>query len=96
MSEEAPFKPGEIAIIVRSNHGYVGQECEVIGGLTRRPGLLATGRISIAWGYVVRTSDGRRWITSHDSLKRRKPPQPREQLARWEDVPYWNPTRVTA
>lgn len=90
-SVERCFSVGDMAEIVYSLSGNPpGQIVEVIGGLEPRTSPLR----GLVMGYVVLHPDGFERIATPNQLRRLK--SPRESLCRWEEVPYFNPTKVTA
>lgn len=102
------FAVGEVAIL-QNLHGtdrfgrdkgrLNGTEVTILGPLRKALGLcVSTGRAIIIRGYEVAMPDA---YHRHESnvfcpkfLRKKQPP--REEVGRWEDVPFFNPTEVTA
>lgn len=72
---------------------FQGMECTVTGPLELRPYFFTTGTV-VAMAYEVKAANGEVGPCQPALLRKKRPP--REPLARWEDVPYFNPTLVTA
>jgi hypothetical protein len=98
------FEPGEIAIVRKGAIDCLPEHWGIEITVLHGPEIMAYWAAPNAdiWNtppdhsgpcYFCRTPVRDGWVLA-DSLEKRKPP--REPLGHWEDIPFFNPTLVTA
>lgn len=89
------FAIGELAEFIGTDPvlpWFRGMECTVTGPLELREYHFVTGTRR-AMAYEVKSATGEVGPCQPQLLRKKRPPS--EPLARWEDIPYFNPTKET-
>lgn len=94
------FSVGEVAIIRDYDWiepGYRGMECTILSPLEWcwAYGTDSPSPAVYTQGHDVKCANGVVTWCQPLALRKKQPPQTREPTCSWEDVPFFNPTKVT-